>query len=67
MSRRLTLEFSEETYGMLQRLAKENHKSMTDIVREALALRNFAEEQKKQGKSLAVVDGDKLETKIILT
>lgn len=64
--RRLTLELSEESYEMLTNLAKENHKSMTDIVREGLALRNFAQEQHRQGKELAVVEGDKIDTKIVL-
>ena len=66
-AKRLTLELSEETREMLEKLAKENGKSMTDIVREAIALRNFAEEQKKEGKSLAIVSGDKIDTKILLT
>ena len=65
-TRRLTLEFTDELYQTLAQLAKDNHKSMKDIVREGLALRTFAEEQKKQGKGLAVTDGDKIETKIVL-
>lgn len=65
-SRRMTIEFGEETYQMLAKLAEANHTSMTEIVREGLALRKFAEEQKKAGKSLAVVDGDVIETKILL-
>jgi hypothetical protein len=64
--KRLTLELSEETYEKLAKLAKDNHKSMTDIIREGLALRSFAEEQSHQGKQLAVVDGDKIDTKIVL-
>jgi hypothetical protein len=62
----MTIEFGEETYQMLAKLAEANHTSMTEIVREGLALRKFAEEQKKAGKSLAVVDGDVIETKILL-
>ena len=64
--KRLTLELSEETYEKLAKLAKDNHKSMTDIIREGLALRSFAEEQSHQGNQLAVVDGDKIDTKIVL-
>ncbi|MCH8061347.1 MAG: hypothetical protein IH861_02460 [Chloroflexi bacterium] len=64
---RMTLELNEETYQKLLKLAKKNGKSMTDVVREGIALRNFADEEKDKGKSLAIVDGDVIETKILLT
>ena len=66
-SRRITLELSEETYQALAKLARENSKTMTEVVREGLALRSFAEEQKREGKQLAVIVGDKIDTKIVLT
>ena len=64
---RMTLELNEETYQKLLKLAKKNGKSMTDVVREGIALRYFADEEKDKGKSLAIVDGDVIETKILLT
>ena len=64
---RMTLELNEETYQKLLKLAKKNGKSMTDVVREGISLRNFADEEKDKGKSLAIVDGDVIDTKILLS
>ena len=63
--KRLNLELSEETYKVINDLAEKQGVSMTEIIREGIALRDFAQEQKDLGLQLAVVDGDEIKARII--
>jgi hypothetical protein len=63
--KRLNLDLTAEAYELLQRLANESGKNMADVLRTGLALYGIVQEENKQGRSLAIADGDKVVTKIV--
>jgi len=63
--KRLNLELSEETYNKILALADKNDTTMTDIIRQGVVLRNFAEETKDDNKELAVIKDGQIEAKLI--
>jgi len=63
--KRLNLELSEDTYNKILALAEKNDTTMTDIIRQGVVLRNFAEETKDDNKELAVVKDNQIEAKLI--
>lgn len=68
MTKRLTLELSEDAYEVLEGLAKKTKKTQAAILREGLGLRQFAQQLESQGKSLAsVTEDDEIDTKVLLT
>ena len=65
--KRLNLELSPEAYELLQQLANSSGKNMADILRAGIALYNIAEEAKGKGRSLGVVEEDKVIKEIVVT
>jgi hypothetical protein len=64
--KRLNLDLSEEAYGLLQTLAEESDKNMSEILRTGLSLYEVARKAQKEGRSLGVVSGSKVEREILL-
>ena len=54
--KRLNLDLTPEAYELLQKLADDSGKNMAEILRTGLALYGIAQEEKKKGRSLAVID-----------
>ena len=50
--RRLTLEFNDESYNLLERLAKEMGNSKKEAIKKALSLLKIAIDEQKQGSTL---------------
>jgi hypothetical protein len=50
--RRLTLEFSDQSYNLLEALSKEMGNSKKEAIRKALSLLKIAIEEQKQGSTL---------------
>jgi Ribbon-helix-helix protein, copG family len=65
--KRLNLELSPEAYDLLQKLAEDSGKNMTEVVRTGLALYGIAQEESKKGRSLGVVENDRVVKEIITT
>lgn len=65
--KRLNLDLTPEAYDLLQKLAEESGKNMADVLRTGLALYGIAQEESKKGRSLGVVDGEKVVKEIITT
>jgi len=63
--KRLNLELSEETYNKISALAVKNGTTMTDIIKQGVVLRSFAEETKDDNKELAVINNDQIEARLI--
>jgi len=63
--KRLNLELSEETYNKILALADKNDTTMTNIIRQGVVLRSFAEDTKDDDKELAVIKDDEIEAKLI--
>jgi len=63
--KRLNLELSEETYNKILALAEKNDTTMTNIIRQGVVLRSFAEDTKDDNKELAVIKDDEIEAKLI--
>lgn len=65
--KRLNLDLTPETYELLQQLSEESGKSMAEILRTGLALYGVAQEEKKKGNNIAVVDGsDQIKKQFLL-
>ena len=64
---RLNLELNDEAFKLLTKIAESTGKSKTEVLRQALVLRAYLQEQKEQGKSLAVTRDNQIEKEIILT
>ena len=64
--KRLNLDLSPEAYDMLQKLAEESGKNMTDVVRTGISLYNIAQEEKQKGRSLGVVKDDQVVKELVL-
>ena len=56
--KRLNLELNPDAYELLQKLADESGKNMTDVLRTGLALYGIAHEEAEKGRELAIVDKD---------
>jgi hypothetical protein len=65
--KRLNLDLTPDAYELLQKLAEESGKNMADILRTGLALYNIAQEESKKGRSLGVVEGEKVIKEIVTT
>ncbi|MEM9274521.1 MAG: hypothetical protein AAGA80_16370 [Cyanobacteria bacterium P01_F01_bin.143] len=65
--KRLNLELSPEAYDLLQELADTSGKKMADVLRTGLALYGIAETAKKEGRSIGVVEDDKVVKEILMT
>lgn len=64
--KRLNLDLTPEAYTLLQRLADESGKSMTEVLRSGLALYGIAQDESHKGRSMAVIDdGEKIVKQII--
>ena len=65
--KRLNLELTPEAYELLQKLADESGKNMAEVLRTGLALYGIAQEERQKGRSLAVVEDDKVIKQIVTT
>lgn len=65
--KRLNLELTPEAYELLQKLADESGKNMADVLRTGLALYGISREEEQKGRSLAVVEDDKVVKQIVTT
>jgi hypothetical protein len=65
--KRLNLDLTPEAYALLQKLADESGKNMAEVLRTGLLLYGISQEESKQGRSLAVAEGDKVVTRIVTT
>ena len=63
--KRLNLDLTPEAYELLQKLADESGKNMADILRTGLAIYGISQEEEKKGRSLAVVEDDKVIKQIV--
>ena len=54
--KRLNINLPRESYDELQSLAKNSHRSMTDVVRTALGLVKVAMEEERRSNSISVVN-----------
>lgn len=64
--KRLNLDLSPEAYDLLQELSEESGKNMADVLRTGLALYGIAREEKKKGRSLGVVEDDRVVKEIVI-
>jgi len=64
--KRLNLDLTPAAYKLLQDLASESGRSMTDILRIGLALVGIAQEEATRGRSLGVIEGEKVIKEIVL-
>ncbi len=65
--KRLNLDLTPEAYELLQKLADESGKNMADVLRTGLALYGIAQEESKKGRSLGVVQDDRVIKEIVTT
>lgn len=65
--KRLNLDLTPEAYELLQKLADESGKNMADILRTGLAIYGISQEEERKGRSLAVVEDDKVIKQIVTT
>ncbi|HEY9629942.1 MAG: hypothetical protein HY785_18210 [Oscillatoriophycideae cyanobacterium NC_groundwater_1537_Pr4_S-0.65um_50_18] len=65
--KRLNLDLTPEAYELLQKLADDSGKNMADVLRTGLALYGIAQEESKKGRSLGIVEDDKVIKQIVTT
>ncbi|MBD3883520.1 hypothetical protein IFO70_17265 [Phormidium tenue FACHB-886] len=65
--KRLNLDLTPEAYDLLQKLADESGKNMADVLRTGLALYGIAQEESKKGRSLGVIEDDRVIKEIVTT
>lgn len=65
--KRLNLDLSQEAYDLLQELADDTGKNMADVLRTGLALYGIAREEKKKGRSLGIVENDRVVKELVIT
>jgi hypothetical protein len=65
--KRLNLDLTPEAYDLLQKLAEESGKNMADVLRTGLALYGIAQEESKKGRSLGVVENERVVKEIVTT
>ncbi|MGG6268298.1 hypothetical protein ACQ4M3_22310 [Leptolyngbya sp. AN03gr2] len=66
LKKRLNLDLSPEAYDLLQELSEESGKNMAEVLRTGLALYGIAREEKKKGRSLGVVEDDRVVKEIVI-
>lgn len=67
MPRRMNITFNDKAYDILEELQKKTGKTKSDLLRTALALLDYAQENKEKGKKLFIAgEDDKLQKEIIL-
>ncbi|MER3433838.1 MAG: hypothetical protein C4288_10485 [Leptolyngbya sp. ERB_1_1] len=66
LKKRLNLDLSPEAYDLLQELSEESGKNMAEVLRMGLALYGIAREEKKKGRSLGVVEDDRVVKEIVI-
>ena len=67
MSRkRLNLDFPLESFELLQKISDESGKSMSEVLRTALALYGIAKDEQSNGRELGVIQGDKVIKEILI-
>lgn len=64
--KRLNLDLAPAAYELLQQLSAESGKNMADVLRTGLALYGIAEEERKKGRSLGIVQDEKVIKEIVL-
>jgi hypothetical protein len=64
--KRLNLDLAPAAYNLLQELTTDSGRSMTDVLRTGLALVGIAQEEAKKGRSLGIIEGDKVVREIVL-
>ena len=64
---RLTLEFNDYGYEILEELSQLLGKTKAEVLRQGLALRKLAEDQRQRGNSLGAVQDGRVVSEIILT
>ena len=64
--KRLNLDLSPEAFDMLQKLAEESGKNMTEVVKTGIAIYKVAQEEKQKGRSLGVVKDDQVVKELVL-
>lgn len=65
--KRLNLDLTPEAYSLLQTLAEESGKNMSEVLRTGLALYGIVQEESKQNRSLGIVQGDRVIKQIVTT
>jgi hypothetical protein len=67
MSRkRLNLDLTPEAYELLQKLADESGKTMSEVLRTGLSLYGIARDEQTNGRELGVIQGDKVIKEILI-
>lgn len=64
--KRLNLDLSPEAFEMLQKLAEESGKNMTEVIKTGIAIYKVAQEEKQKGRSLGVVKDDQVVKELVL-
>ncbi len=63
---RLTVDVSPELNTLIEELARSSHTSKSDILRRSIALMDFAQKAKREGKKVGVANKDQdLATEVI--
>lgn len=65
--KRLNLELTSAAYETLQDIADESGKTLADVLRTGLALYGIAQDEKKKGRGIGVIEGEKVVKEILLT
>ncbi|TYQ24862.1 hypothetical protein PseudUWO310_20115 [Pseudanabaena sp. UWO310] len=63
--KRLNLDLSNNDYEILQKISDESDKNMSEVLRTALAIYNIAQEEKKKGRELAIIENDEIKKIIV--
>ncbi len=54
MARRVNVNFSEEVYGSLDKLAKRKGKTLSEVLRDAIALETWFDDAKSEGSHILI-------------
>ena len=57
---RMTLDLTSETKRIIEELAVSKHGNQSAVLREAILLYKYATDAKKEGKTLALIEGDRV-------
>jgi hypothetical protein len=66
LRKRLNLDLAPAAYESLQDLVEASGKNMAEILRTGLSLYSIAQEAKNQGRSLGVIEGDRVIKEIVI-
>ncbi len=64
--KRLNLDLTPAAYDLLQELSEESGKNMAEVLRTGLALYGIAQEEKRKGRYLGVMEDDRVIRQIVL-